>query len=365
TEQTAVFVCLLLLFFCSSLDEFPSSVRGRSRANVCGLSGKTDRLNHTHPLQIWEFTKGNSSNREEIPQIPNICSYSRRLDRSHHESVTERDAGEDGVRAGPLRGPLCLQSGVRGRGASSLLAGWQRGGGRPPGAAGVPGLLGLLRSGHRAEPAHRPDQRRAGQPSVRHHPHSRPHHDHLWLPLPLHGKSRHPHTEVINTPLWGILKPVRLAVECQQNLCFFSHLTLFSDISCLVCVCVGGGGVIVIPCSCSLQQCIVGRPTDPLRFLWSPVRLQVQPSGTSLFCSDLLDDTACVALLVVGFLLLTPLLVLALAAYCRLARHLQLGMCFIPYSRAVYKNLPPRQEKPGCWGHQQVKKRDGKGSVWV
>ncbi|XP_024121675.1 transmembrane protein 88 [Oryzias melastigma] len=97
----------------------------------------------------------------------------------------------------------------------------------------------------------------------------------------------------------------------------------------------------------------------------------VQPSGTSLFCSDLLDDTACVALLVVGFLLLTPLLVLALAAYCRLARHLQLGMCFIPYSRAVYKNLPaaPRQRRPsgpgGCWGHQQGKERDGKGSVWV
>ncbi|XP_064827951.1 uncharacterized protein LOC135544339 [Oncorhynchus masou masou] len=41
-----------------------------------------------------------------------------------------------------------------------------------------------------------------------------------------------------------------------------------------------------------------------------------------LYCSDLLDDGGCVALLVVGFILVTSLLVLALAAYCRLARHL-------------------------------------------
>nr|XP_046267096.1 transmembrane protein 88a isoform X2 [Scatophagus argus] len=94
----------------------------------------------------------------------------------------------------------------------------------------------------------------------------------------------------------------------------------------------------------------------------------VQPHGTSLYCSDLLDDTACVALLVVGFLLLTPLLVLALAAYCRLARHLQLGMCFIPYSRAVYKNLPAshhRRDAGGCCGQQGASEREGKGSVWV
>ncbi|MEQ2185639.1 hypothetical protein GOODEAATRI_020345, partial [Goodea atripinnis] len=95
----------------------------------------------------------------------------------------------------------------------------------------------------------------------------------------------------------------------------------------------------------------------------------VQPNGTSVYCSDLLDDTSCVALLVVGFLLLTPLLVLALAAYCRLARHLQLSMCFIPYSRAVYKNLPTsHQRRPsagGCCGQKEGKERDGKGSVWV
>lgn len=94
----------------------------------------------------------------------------------------------------------------------------------------------------------------------------------------------------------------------------------------------------------------------------------VQPHGTSMYCSDLLDDTGCVALLVVGFLLLTPLLVLALAAYCRLARHLQLGMCFIPYSRAVYKNLPATRQRGGaggCCGQQGGSEREGKGSVWV
>ncbi|XP_017283467.1 transmembrane protein 88 b [Kryptolebias marmoratus] len=92
----------------------------------------------------------------------------------------------------------------------------------------------------------------------------------------------------------------------------------------------------------------------------------VRPHGTTPYCSDLLTDGGCVALLVVGFLLVTPLLVLALAAYCRLARHLQLGLCFIPYSRAVYKNLPATQHRglgTGCCGGG----RDGggKGKVWV
>ncbi|XP_019714397.1 transmembrane protein 88a isoform X2 [Hippocampus comes] len=95
----------------------------------------------------------------------------------------------------------------------------------------------------------------------------------------------------------------------------------------------------------------------------------VQPHGTSVYCSDLLDDAGCVALLVVGFLLLTPLLVLALAAFCRLARHLQLGMCFIPYSRAVYKNLPPARSRDagvaGCCGMPEASETEGKGSVWV
>ncbi|XP_035264194.1 transmembrane protein 88 b [Anguilla anguilla] len=99
----------------------------------------------------------------------------------------------------------------------------------------------------------------------------------------------------------------------------------------------------------------------------------VRPHGTAELCSDLLSDGGCVALLVVGFLLVTPLLVLALAAYCRLARHLQLGLCFIPYSRAVYKNLPAARHRGlagACCGHRgapesAVAKAVGKSKVWV
>ncbi|KAJ8389324.1 hypothetical protein AAFF_G00121890 [Aldrovandia affinis] len=96
----------------------------------------------------------------------------------------------------------------------------------------------------------------------------------------------------------------------------------------------------------------------------------VRPQGSSLYCSDLLSDGGCVALLVVGFLLVTPLLVLALAAYCRLARHLQLGLCFIPYSHAVYKNLPAIQQPGlahGCCSQQGAAESGvkGKSKVWV
>ncbi|XP_018598084.1 transmembrane protein 88b [Scleropages formosus] len=94
----------------------------------------------------------------------------------------------------------------------------------------------------------------------------------------------------------------------------------------------------------------------------------VRPHGSAQYCSELLSDGGCVALLVVGFLLVTPLLVLALAAYCRLARHLQLGLCFIPYSRAVYKNLPASQHRGltgGCCGHQGASGNRGKAKVWV
>ncbi|XP_047016738.1 transmembrane protein 88a isoform X1 [Ictalurus punctatus] len=94
---------------------------------------------------------------------------------------------------------------------------------------------------------------------------------------------------------------------------------------------------------------------------------KVQPHGTSVYCSDLLNDASCVTLLVVGFVLLVPLLVLALAAYCRLARLLQLSLCFIPYSRAVYKNLPVSQHPGlrGCCSQQGAPERDAKASVWV
>uniref|UniRef100_UPI003AACCC45 uncharacterized protein n=1 Tax=Centroberyx gerrardi TaxID=166262 RepID=UPI003AACCC45 len=57
-----------------------------------------------------------------------------------------------------------------------------------------------------------------------------------------------------------------------------------------------------------------------------------------------------------------------MAAYCRLTRNLQLGLCFIPYSRAVYKNLPATQHRglgTGCCGGREGAEGSGKGKVWV
>ncbi|KAM4678479.1 transmembrane protein 88 [Discoglossus pictus] len=63
---------------------------------------------------------------------------------------------------------------------------------------------------------------------------------------------------------------------------------------------------------------------------------------TEQLCSPILTPAACTALLVFGVVLLLPFLVLGLAAYARLYRSLQLGSCFLPYSRAVYQG-PPHQ----------------------
>ncbi|CAM9840365.1 unnamed protein product [Lampetra planeri] len=66
-------------------------------------------------------------------------------------------------------------------------------------------------------------------------------------------------------------------------------------------------------------------------------------------CQGVLNDNSSTALIIVGFVLMSPLLVLALAAYCRMARRLQLGFCFLPYSRAVYKPpLPAGLAAPRC-----------------
>ncbi|XP_059832298.1 transmembrane protein 88-like [Hypanus sabinus] len=80
-------------------------------------------------------------------------------------------------------------------------------------------------------------------------------------------------------------------------------------------------------------------------------------------CVDVLDDGSSTALMVVGFVLVTPLGVLALAAYCRLARHLQLGLCFVPYSKAVYRNLPAVHYRAGGVCCLQGAQEPGK--VWV
>ncbi|XP_053572104.1 transmembrane protein 88 [Bombina bombina] len=78
---------------------------------------------------------------------------------------------------------------------------------------------------------------------------------------------------------------------------------------------------------------------------------------TEQLCSPILTPAACTALLVFGIALLLPLLVLGLAAYARLARGLQLGSCFLPYSRAVYQTAPQRP-------HVE-KRRPQEGKAWV
>uniref|UniRef100_UPI00398F5588 transmembrane protein 88-like n=1 Tax=Pristiophorus japonicus TaxID=55135 RepID=UPI00398F5588 len=80
-------------------------------------------------------------------------------------------------------------------------------------------------------------------------------------------------------------------------------------------------------------------------------------------CKEILNDNSSTALMVVGFVLVTPLAVLALAAYCRLARHLQLGLCFVPYSRAVYRNLPASRYRQA--GLCCLRAGETAGKVWV
>ncbi|XP_027712918.1 transmembrane protein 88 [Vombatus ursinus] len=55
-------------------------------------------------------------------------------------------------------------------------------------------------------------------------------------------------------------------------------------------------------------------------------------------CTAHFQDPGFTVLLVVGFLLLMPLLILALAGYRRLYCRLRLADCLVPYSRAIYQD---------------------------
>lgn len=81
-------------------------------------------------------------------------------------------------------------------------------------------------------------------------------------------------------------------------------------------------------------------------------------------CTAHLRDPGFTALLVTGFLLLVPLLVLALASYRRLCLRLHLADCLVPYSRALYRRRrtpQPRQIRASP-GSQAV---PTSGKVWV
>ncbi|KAM5310547.1 transmembrane protein 88 isoform 2-T2 [Glossophaga mutica] len=81
-------------------------------------------------------------------------------------------------------------------------------------------------------------------------------------------------------------------------------------------------------------------------------------------CTAHLRDPGFTALLVTGFLLLVPLLVLALASYRRLCLRLHLADCLVPYSRALYRRrrTPPVRQIRASPGSQAV---PTSGKVWV
>ncbi|KAM9176090.1 transmembrane protein 88B [Mergus octosetaceus] len=69
--------------------------------------------------------------------------------------------------------------------------------------------------------------------------------------------------------------------------------------------------------------------------------------STARYCKTVLDDNSSSALIILGFVIMSPLIVVAMATYCSLARRLRLFMCFQPWSRAVYKGVKWRWYEEG------------------
>lgn len=205
-------------------------------------------------------------------------------------------------------------------------------------------------------------------PHHHHHHHHNNHHPHL-----LHSNSLASTTAVgggRETPSRVVVPPPYSAAESGGG-GSEAPLELRGSLDCWACsVLVTAQNLVIAAINACLAGLVFGTILTPaivMVLFGFLCHSTVRPHGTTPYCSDLLSDGGCVALLVVGFLLVTPLLVLALAAYCRLARHLQLGLCFIPYSRAVYKNLPATQHRglgTGCCGGRDGAD-GGKGKVWV
>uniref|UniRef100_A0A8C3QTR6 Transmembrane protein 88 n=1 Tax=Cyanoderma ruficeps TaxID=181631 RepID=A0A8C3QTR6_9PASS len=65
--------------------------------------------------------------------------------------------------------------------------------------------------------------------------------------------------------------------------------------------------------------------------------------------AGVLDDNSSSALIILGFVIMSPLLVVAMAIYCSLARRLQLLVCFQPYSlRPLAVPRPHPHPQPSC-----------------
>uniref|UniRef100_A0A8D0DNW4 Transmembrane protein 88 n=1 Tax=Salvator merianae TaxID=96440 RepID=A0A8D0DNW4_SALMN len=65
------------------------------------------------------------------------------------------------------------------------------------------------------------------------------------------------------------------------------------------------------------------------------------------YCKTVLDDNSSSALIILGFVIMSPLMVIAMAIYCSLVRRLRLFLCFQPWARAVYKGVKWRWLEDG------------------
>ncbi|KAM8927506.1 transmembrane protein 278 [Pelodytes ibericus] len=83
---------------------------------------------------------------------------------------------------------------------------------------------------------------------------------------------------------------------------------------------------------------IVLTPTIVVVYFGFQCHSRVLHSDAS-YCRTLLDDNSSSALIILGFVMMSPLIVLAMALYCGLARRLRLFMLFQPYTRALYKGV--------------------------
>lgn len=250
----------------------------------------------------------------ECPELRSLLGMGGCLILESHSRI--RGGGVGRGWAGGGAGKRTIRAAAQAGGSQAGHGGCPRGAAtgsrRRPRAPGPPGLLGLRCAGHGPEsPGGRLQPSPAGA-GAGDHPAARCHHARLWLPMPLPGE----------------------------------HAPALSG--------KGGGGV------CGPQPRRAGLFGLGLTLLLLPQFLRSQAPP----CTAHLRDPGFTALLVTGFLLLVPLLVLALASYRRLCLRLRLADCLVPYSRALYRrrrNPQPRpaRSSPG----PQVAPTSGK--VWV
>ncbi|OCT70587.1 transmembrane protein 88 [Xenopus laevis] len=108
---------------------------------------------------------------------------------------------------------------------------------------------------------------------------------------------------------------------------------------------------------------IVLTPTIVVVYFGFQCHSRVLHSDAS-YCKTLLDDNSSSALIILGFVMMSPLIVLAMAVYCGLARRLRLFMCFQPYTRALYKGVRWRwYEEGGICGF--VREWNSHVKAWV